>query len=332
MDTADILAKASLRLDPRDIPVPGHISDAARLFLATAGMAPAVPEPAGVSQAEWDEAAAGWNERIMPGIEAILGQIPMDVQTLAVGACDVHIATPPDLPASRENYAFIDIHGGGLVFGAGRFARAMGVFRAASLGCRVLSVDYRVPPAHPYPAALDDCLGTYRHVLDHHAPADIAVSGLSAGGNLAAAMLLRARDEGLPMPAAVLLMTPELDLTESGDSFATNQIIDVALPRGLPKANALYANGADLAHPYLSPLFGDFSAGFPPCFLQTGTRDLFLSNTVRMHRALLRAKCVAELHVWEAMPHAGFGGATPEDVEMQTAMRDFLVRVAGWDL
>ncbi len=319
-----------LHLDARDIPIPSHMSEPAREFLAAAGAAPQVAEPAGTSQQEWDAAAAGWNERVLPGMEAMLTHIPMQVRTMAVGACQVHVATPPDLAPARQDYAFMDIHGGGLVFGAGRFAWAMAVFRAASLGVRVVSVDYRVPPAHPYPAALDDCMGVYRQLLEDHAPAQIAVSGLSAGGNLAAAMLLRARDEGLPLPAAALLMTPELDLTESGDSFATNRTIDVALPHGLPRANVLYAGGADLAHPYVSPLFGDFSPGFPPTFLQTGTRDLFLSNTVRMHRALLRAKQSAELHVWEAMPHAGFGGATPEDVEMQTAMRDFLVRVAGW--
>jgi acetyl esterase/lipase len=143
---------------------------------------------------------------------------------------------------------------------------------------------------------------------------------------------LRARDENLPLPAAALLLTPELDLTESGDTFYTNETIDVALPHGLPRANSLYANGHDLSHPYLSPLFGDFRPGFPPTFLQSGTRDLFLSNTVRMHRALLNAGQKAELHVWEAMPHAGFGGGTPEDVEMFQAARDFLVREAGWVL
>jgi monoterpene epsilon-lactone hydrolase len=332
MDTDTILARAALRLDAREIPIPAHLSPAARMFLAAAAMQPAVPEPAGSTQAEWDAAAAAWDERILPGMEAILAQIPITPETTTIGDCHIHIATPPNLPPHAARYAFLDIHGGGLVFGAGRFARAMAVFRAASLGCRVVSVDYRVPPAHPYPAPLDDCLATYRHLLDHHAPADIAVSGLSAGGNLAAAMLLRARDEGLAMPAAALLMTPELDLTESGDTFHTNATIDVALPAGLPRANALYADGADLAHPYISPLFGDFAPGFPPCFLQSGTRDLFLSNTVRMHRALLRAGQYAELHVWEAMPHAGFGGATPEDVEMQTAMREFLVRRAGWSL
>jgi acetyl esterase/lipase len=332
MDTDTILARGALRLDAREIPIPGHLSPAARTFLAVAGMQPGVKEPEGTSQAEWDAASAAWDERILPGMEAILAQIPIKPETVTIGACQVHVATPPDLPAAASGYAFLDIHGGGLVFGAGRFARAMAVFRAAALGCRVFSVDYRVPPAHPYPAPLDDCLGVYRHLLSEYAPADIAVSGLSAGGNLAAAMLLRARDEGLALPAAALLMTPELDLTESGDSFCTNATIDVALPGGLPRANAVYAGGADLAHPYVSPLFGDFAPGFPPAFLQTGTRDLFLSNTVRMHRALLRAGQYAELHVWEAMPHAGFGGATPEDVEMQVAMRDFLVRRAGWTL
>ena len=163
-------AHPSLHLSARSIPVPTHISQAAQAFLAAAGGAPATPEPTGATQAEWDAAAAAWNDRIMPGIDAILGQIPMDISTTKIGACDIHIATPPNLPAARGRYAFIEIHGGGLVFGAGPFARAIAIFRAASLGCRVVSIDYRVPPAHPYPAALDDCMGVYRHVLAHHAP------------------------------------------------------------------------------------------------------------------------------------------------------------------
>lgn len=106
------------------------------------------------------------------------------------------------------------------------------------------------------------------------------------------------RDEGLPLPAAAVLMTPELDLTESGDSFSTLLGVDTALTSRLMPANLLYAGGHDLAHPYLSPLVGDFAQGFPPTFLQSWTRDLFLSNTVRMHRALRDVE--AELHVFEA--------------------------------
>ena len=153
---------------------------------------------------------------------------------------------------------------------------------------------------------------------------DIVVGGGSAGGNLAAALLVRAKDEGLPMPAALVLITPEVDLTESGDSFRTNLGVDNVLGP-LTELNLLYANGHDLAHPYLSPLFADVT-GFPPTFVQAGTRDLFLSNAVRMHRKLRAAGVDAELHVFEAMPHGGFGGLAPEDFEVKAELRRFLDR------
>jgi acetyl esterase/lipase len=181
-----------------------------------------------------------------------------------------------------------------------------------------------MPPDHPYPAALDDCLTVYRALLAEH-PADrIVVSGASAGGNLAAALVVRARDEGLSLPAAVVLATPEVDLTESGDSFHTNHGVDTILGRLMP-VNELYAAGHDLSHPYLSPLFADLR-GFPPTVLTTGTRDLFLSNTVRMHRALRRVDVDAELHVIEAAPHGGFLGAAPEDAEIAAEVRRFIDR------
>jgi acetyl esterase/lipase len=332
MEPSLLLDRIMLRVPERDIPVPAHLSEPARIFLAVAGMQPRVPLPSTSDAAAWKAASDAWDQRILPMIEPLLAGLPIKLETHRIGACDVHVATPRDLPASAANYAYMDIHGGALVFGGGRFSVLMAIARATALGCRVFSVDYRMPPAHPYPAPLDDCVGVYRRLLGHHHRAHLVIGGLSAGGNLAAATVLRARDEGLPLPAAAVLMTPELDLTESGDSFATNRDVDVALPEPLPEANLLYAHGADLAHPYLSPLFGDFTKGFPPTFLQTGTRDLFLSNTVRMHRALLNAGQQAELHVWEAMPHAGFGGGSPEDVEMFAAVRDFLSRVAGWTL
>ena len=148
---------------------------------------------------------------------------------------------------------------------------------------------------------------------------------MSAGGNLAAALALRARDEGLPLPAALVLMTPEVDLTESGDSFRTNLGVDTVLTRSLMPANLLYAAGHDLADPYLSPLFGDFTKGFPPTLLTAGTRDLFLSNAVRMHRALRAAGIPAELHLLEAAPHGGFFRTSPEELELEAEVRRFVV-------
>jgi epsilon-lactone hydrolase len=101
----------------------------------------------------------------------------------------------------------------------------------------------------------------------------------------------------------------------------------------VPTMVALYADGHDLTDPYLSPLFGDFTKGFPPTFLQSGTRDLLLSDTVRMHRKLLQAGVTADLHVWEAMPHGGFGGIfgqpTPEDQEMSETFVKFVDRHLG---
>ncbi len=126
------------------------------------------------------------------------------------------------------------------------------------------------------------------------------------------------------MPAALVLNTPQIDLTESGDTFQTFNGVDNVL-RSLAPTNTLYAAGADLRDPYLSPIFGDVS-GFPPTFLRSGTRDLFLSNTVRMHRKLRAAGVAAELHVFEAMPHGGFGGDSPEDLDAAAEQRRFLTK------
>jgi len=248
------------------------------------------------------------------------------VGTIVVEQATIHVATPHG--SFHERSALIDLHGGALVFGGGEACRVSARRQAHKHAVRCYGVDYRMPPEHPYPAALDDCLATYRHVLNGHPPDKVVILGRSAGGNLAAAMLLRARDEGMPMPGRLVLLSPQVDLTESGDSFQTNQMLDLVLPRPLRASNLLYAGGADLSNPYLSPLFGDLR-GFPPTFLQTGTRDLFLSNTVRMHRALRKAGVETELHVFEAMPHGGFMGGTPEDQELEMDIHRFAM--ASWN-
>src|SRR3954465_7100066 len=117
----------------------------------------------------------------------------------------------------------------------------------------------------------------------------------------------------------------EIALTESGDSFQTNLGIDPVLRSSLAESIALYAGDHDLTHPYLSPLFADYTPPFPPTLVQGGTRDLFLSNSVRMHRALRAAGVDAELHIFEAMPHGGFFGA-PEDAEIGAEVRRFIAK------
>lgn len=246
---------------------------------------------------------------------------PVEVETTRIGSATVHVATPSELVF--EDCVYLDLHGGAFVFGSGEACREGARSQAIAHGMCCYGIDYRTPPDHPFPAALDDCLAAYEHAVATYGAGKIVIGGRSAGGNLALATVLRAHDEGMAMPAALVLLSPEVDLTESGDSFQVNRTVDVVLPGSLMTANLLYARGADLTHPYLSPLFGRFFDGFPPTLIQSGTRDLFLSNAVRLHRAMRRSGVAADLHVFEAMPHGGFGGA-PEDAELQDEVVSFV--------
>lgn len=315
-----------LHVPARDIPVPTSVSPQAQAMLGGPAPTPAeYPAPGDVEG--WRAHVATADEFMLGMLEAGRARLATEVETRVVDGVTIYVAVPEGSdPDDRRTY--LDIHGGALIMGGGEVCKRMAASTAARVGVPVCAVDYRMPPEHPYPAALDDCLAVYRKLIEAHRPEEVVVGGASAGGNLAAALLLRARDEGLPLPAAAVLMTPEVDLTESGDSFATNLGVDTVLGLLRP-VNELYAGGHDLAHPYLSPLFGDFTTGFPPTLLTTGTRDLFLSNTVRMHRALRAAGVPAELHVLEAAPHGGFFGTAPEDRELDREIRAFVHRHLG---
>ncbi|MFI5046741.1 MAG: alpha/beta hydrolase [Acidimicrobiia bacterium] len=313
-----------LHVPARDIPLPSTVSPEARAVLARGGTG-------GTGGEGWPEGdTAAWKRRIARQDERVAimrrGRSTIaaaaDVVDLDVDGVTVYEGTPhggdPD-----DGRAHLSIHGGALILGGGAQCRASAGVSAAGLGIRTWAVDYRMPPDDPYPAPLDDCVTAYRALLRDHRPGEIVVSGGSAGANLAAALILRARDEGLPLPAAAVLQTPELDLTESGDTFRTNLGVDTVLG-SLMTVNLLYADGHDLADPYLSPLFGDFTRGFPPTILTSGTRDLFLSNAVRMHRALRAAGVEAELHVLEAAPHGAFLGQAPEDRDLAREVSRFI--------
>lgn len=316
-----------VRLPARDIPPPSTISDKARQSLSEGALGPDPGWPPAHDLDAWRAAIAAseamWEEASAP----VLAATPSKVEARLIGGVTCHVATPPS--ASGEP-VYLFIHGGAFVFGAGAYARMQAAIQADRIGFATVSVDYRIPPDHPFPAAPEDCFAVYNALLETHDPSRIVVGGSSAGGNLAAALMLMIADRGLRAPAGVVLLTPEVDLTEAGDSFRTNVLLDVSLKGPLPDPNAVYAAGHDLTDPYLSPLYGDVS-GFPPTLVQTGTRDILLSNSVLMHRKLRKAGVEAELHVWEAMPHGGFGafgaGDAPENFEIDDEVRRFIQRV-----
>jgi acetyl esterase/lipase len=320
--TADPAAHPAISLPAREIPVPTSVSAEAQAVLALGTLRASQRYPAPDDLEGW-RAYVRANNLLMREALGEADDATVTFEEIEADGARIDVITPADI-APDDRRVYLDLHGGALILGGGDLSGIMAIDTARTVQARVWAVDYRMPPDHPYPTALDDCVAAYRRLLSERRPEEVIVGGISAGGNLAAAMILRARDEGLPLPAAAVLMTPEVDLTESGDSFCTNVGLDPMLRQSLMPANLLYAAGHDLRDPYVSPLYGDFNKGFPPTLLTTGTRDLFLSNTVLMHRALRRAGIAAELHVTEAAGHGGYLGQAPEDADIEREMRAFV--------
>lgn len=312
----------ALQLPAQTIPVPKSISAQGQAYLAAAAKRLAAQRAPDLR----DQIAAAV-QFLRPLAARFAGSVNTTV--LPSGA-KLYRMTPQGRSGRLSEVAYVDIHGGGFTGGGGEMCELLAKIRASEYGTEVYEIDYRLAPAHPFPAGLDDCLAAYKEVLKHYDASNLVLGGSSAGGNLAAALLLCARDGQLPLPAALLLQTPALDLTLLGDSYQTNRLLDVNLYGGGSDGPLVYTAGADATYPYVSPLFGDFSGGWPPTMLTTGTRDLLLSDTVRMHRALRRAGVRAELHVAEASPHGGFMGAqAPEDAEMMAECRRFIYSAWG---
>jgi monoterpene epsilon-lactone hydrolase len=320
----------TIHLGSRTIPLPTSLSKEAREVL-TMPRAPQSAHPPADDKEAWRRliaersASPGLTWGIDRALAMTVGRVTLETTT--IHGVTVHVATPTTIPDANRDRAWITVHGGGFIFLGGRWCRAEGALFAADWECVTYAVDYRMPPDHPFPAGVDDVFTVYRELLDRYEPGNIVVYGNSAGGNIATAGLLMARDAGLPMPGALLLDTPGLDLTRTGDTTKTLRHIDPRLPSVHPEQFALYAGDHDLAHPYVSPLFADFSPGFPPTYIQSGTRDLLLSDCVRLHRALRNAGIDAELHVWEGAPHGGFFLTdAPEAAEAQAERARFVAK------
>jgi epsilon-lactone hydrolase len=218
------------------------------------------------------------------------------------------MVTPAVIPPANRNRLLVHVHGGCYVLSGGEAATTEAIYMAGFGHFKVLSIDYRRPPDAPYPAALDDAMAVWKATVKTADPKRTGIFGTSAGGALTLSMILRAKMEKLPLPAAIAPGTPMSDLTGTGDSFATNFMVDNVLVGSDGRCDAmakLYANGHDLRDPMLSPVYGDMH-GFPPTILTTGTRDLLLSNTVRVHRKLRQAGVEAELQVYEGQSHAQY--------------------------
>jgi monoterpene epsilon-lactone hydrolase len=229
--------------------------------------------------------------------------LPADVTVTAAALGGVGTAEIT-VDGIEPRHVVLYFHGGVYAIGDAFLAADLASQIGRRTRARVISVDYRLAPEHPYPAAVDDALAAYEALLrDGIAPSDIVVAGESAGGGLAIATLVNAREHGLPQPAAAFLMSPYADLTLSGTTMETKRGADPLLSRELLQPRVTdYTSGQDAALGLISPIFADLS-GLPPLIIQAGTHEVLLDDAVRLARQAATADVEVTLDVTPGVPH-----------------------------
>jgi epsilon-lactone hydrolase len=236
--------------------------------------------------------------------EAVSAQpLPADV-TVTAAALGAVPAAEITVDGIEPRHVVLYFHGGVYVIGDAFLAADLASQIGRRTHTRVISVDYRLAPEHPYPAAVDDALAAYEALLhDGIAPSDIAFAGESAGGGLAVATLVNARDHGLPLPAAAFVMSPYADLTLAGATMETKREVDPLFSRELLQDRvADYTAGQDAALGLISPVFADLS-GLPPLIIQAGTHEVLLDDAARLARQAAIADVEVTLDVTPRVPH-----------------------------
>jgi len=276
-------------------------------------------------------------DEIRAGVEGLGALLPLmagtetaDVDVDAVAGRWFGVDRPA-LDDDGESPVVLHFHGGGYVMANPGTHGALCSRLAHACGGRVLSLDYRLAPEHPFPAAADDAVGAYRWLLAQDISSDrIVCAGDSAGGALALGVLVHARDSGIDQPAGAALMSPWVDVTGSGASILANAAVDPVLsPELLQHWATLYAGDA-LADPSASPLFADLG-GLPPVMVQVGSREILYDDALRTVERIVATGGEATMAVWDEMTHWWqlFAGLVPEADAALDELGAFVRRVTG---
>jgi len=261
-------------------------------------------------------------------VRSLRDQLPVTVTHDVTEGVAVHRVTPVESDPRHDDHLFVYVHGGAFVLNGGEASLVEPILIAHRTGMKVLSIDYRMPPAWPAPAGTDDVMAVYRSVLRERSAHSVALGGTSGGGNMCMVTVQHAIRDGIDVPGALYLGTPGADMTETGDSVFINEGIDRTLVSYAHYVNAvrIYAGDLDLGDPLISPIYAEFG-GFPPTFLLTGTRDILLSATARTHIKIREAGSIADLLVYEGMAHADYARemASPESHHAYSELNQFLL-------
>ena len=310
------------------VSIPDTISPEAQAFLRTVPdphLIPPFPDPADI--AGWQKLQAWAENDGKTKSEPLLKRYAHTATAAQLGGVPVLDVRPKDWKENRK--VLVYTHGGAHVIYSAVSTLGRAVIAACETGLRIISVDYTLAPLAKYNQMSDQVVAAIQELLKQgQRLEDTAIYGDSSGGGLAAAVVMKMRDRGLGMPRAAVLVSPWLDVTPSGDTETTlhdadpNQLYE---RQGKAAAGA-FADPKEQKHPYASPVYGDFSKGFPPTLIQGGLKETLLSGFVRLYQALDVAGITVKLDLYEGMIH-NFQDRmpdAPEAIVARSKMRDFL--------
>ena len=308
---------------PMRYEVPETVSTEAKLALqqsyALLSQIAQAPQSAPLTDKDWDERNARAEAVIGPIVAANAEALGVTVTDDTIGCVRVLRIRPPGYtPRSRT---LLYAHGGGYVLFSARTSMTVPALMAVASGDEVVSIDYTLAPHGNWQTATDEVIAVYRGTLATRQPDQIGLLGDSAGGGLVAGAVLKMRDQQLPLPGALYLLSPWSDITSAGDSYSTLAAADPTLSAdSLGWGANAYATPADQKNPYVSPVYGDYSRPFPPTLIQGGTREIFLSHFVRHYQAIRGGGHAAVLDLYEGMPHV-FQALAPGVPETSVSMK-----------
>jgi epsilon-lactone hydrolase len=288
------------------------------------GMLTATELPDDTTVTQWREAYDGLGRMVPPDPGAV-------VTDAVVGGRPCLDARPADV--AEPDRTILYLHGGGYAIGSPVSHRSLATHLAMAACARVILLDYRLAPEHPFPAAVDDAVAAYRTLLGGGvAPSALAVAGDSAGGGLTVATLLAVRDAGLPLPGCAVCLSPWADLTQSGATIDTKAAEDPMVRKvDLDSWADAYLADHDPKDPLASPVFGDL-AGLPPLLVHVGSREVLLDDAQRLVVRARDAGVDATLHVGEGLIHVWhqFAGMVPEGTDSVREVGEWIgARIAG---
>jgi len=281
---------------------------------------PSGPFPRPDDVAGWDLAYAKTEKLMRLWVGGSPRRWHVDTRPDTLGPVPVLRLLPPDW--HDDGRVLVYVHGGGFTSMSVQSSLGISALLAAETGLQVIALDYTVAPPARWQQVTDQVVGAYQALLAQGIAANsIALIGDSAGGSIVAGTTLKMRDMGLPLPAALVLWSPWSDVSGVGDTYRTLADAEPMLSGASLQASALaYASVEDQKHPYVSPVYGDYSKGYPATLIQGGTREIFLSNFVRQYQAIKSGGGDATLDLYEGMIHV-FQSMVPASPESKQALR-----------